>query len=300
MLVLRPVRPPNDRVAYRMTPMSETRESEGSPELDREKQRRSVISARHHVGAAGFAQSEALELIVSAGREQIGVAQGLRQVVLTTQTQLREVVAQGGPQAAQAQVARLEQVVRSGQAQIDAAHSLQEAIQDALMNVRGTQLENVSAGLLTTLGTVVQRQASALEDLIAVALGEAASDEQVMTLAQVTADVTERLEATERARTERELAHLDDVHQQTLLRIRQLEQDGQTHAAQKAQLSDQAELSQRDIEVLEAAETQDLEQIADLEEQQQASEERGAELEAAAVTHQDCIEKLGGPRRDEP
>ncbi|OLV15660.1 hypothetical protein [Deinococcus marmoris] len=259
-----------------------------------------MISARHHVGAAGFTQSEALELIVSAGREQISVAQSLRQVMLTTQTQLREGVAQGDTQAAQARVARLEQVIRSGQAQIDAAQSLQGTIQDALMNVRGTPLENVIAGLLNALGTVVQRQARALEDLIAVALGEATSKEQVMTLAQVSAGVAERLEATERARTERELAHLDDMHQQTLLRIRQLEQDGQTHAAQKAQLSDQAERSQRDIEVLEAAETQNLEQIADLEEQQQAAEERGAELEAAAVTHQDRIEKLGGPRRDEP
>lgn len=278
--------------------MSKTHESEGSPGLDREQQRRSVISARHHVGAAGFAQSEALELIVSAGREQISVAQSLRQVVLTTHTQLQEVMAQGDPGAAQAQVARLEQVIRSGQAQIDAAHRLQGAIHDALMDVRGTPLENVSAALLTTLGTVVQRQASALADLIAVALREAASDEQVMTLEQVSADVAERLEATERARTERELVHLDRVHQQTLLRIRQLEGDGETHAVQKAQLSDQAERAQRDLEVLEAAETRDLAQIADLEEQQQASEQRHAELEAAAVRHQDRIEKLGGPRRD--
>ncbi|CAM4446537.1 hypothetical protein [Deinococcus marmoris] len=52
--------------------------------------------------------------------------------------------------------------------------------------------------------------------------------------------------------------------------------------------------------MLEAAETRDLEQIAALEERQQEAQERGAELEVAAVTHQDRIEKLGGPRRDEP
>ncbi|GGM16964.1 hypothetical protein [Deinococcus aerophilus] len=280
--------------------MSETRKSKGIPELDREKQRRSVISARHHVGAAGFAQSEALELIVSAGREQIGVAQALRQVVRTTQSQLRNDVAETDSPAAQAHVARLEQVIASGQAQIDAAHLLQQAIQDALTNVRGTPLENISAGLLTTLGAVVQRQARALEDLITVAISEAANDEQVRALEQVSADVTERLEAAERERTERELVHLDDVHQQALLRIRQLEQGGQTHAAQKMQLSDEAESSRRNIEVLEAAETRNLEQIADLEERQRTSEARRAQLEAAAAEHQDRIEELESRSREEP
>ncbi|QLG13601.1 hypothetical protein HLB42_21930 (plasmid) [Deinococcus sp. D7000] len=280
--------------------MPETRPSAESPELDQEQQRRSVISARYHVGAAGFAQGEALELIVSAGREQISVAQALRQVVLTTQAQLRDGAAQGDTPAAQAQVARLEQVVRSGQAQIDAAHHLQQAIQEALLNVRDTPLENVSAGLLITLGKVVQRQASALQDLIASALSEASSDEQVKTLEQVSADMAEHLEATEHERTERELAHLDEMHQQALRRVRRLERDGQSHAAQKQQLSDEAERTQRNIEVLEAAEMQNLEQIADLEERQQASGARRAELEAAAVKHQARIEALGGPPQEEP
>jgi hypothetical protein len=280
--------------------MTDTGEGGGLPELDREKQRRSVISARHHVGAAGFAQSGALELIVSAGREQISVAQALREVMLTTQTQLRGLAVGPNTAAAQAHIARLEQVVRSGQTQIDAAHSLQEAIQEALVNVRGTPLENISAGLLTTLGTVVQRQARALEELLAMAISEAGGDRQIKKLEQVSADRAVQLEATERERTQRELAHLNDMHQQTLQHVRQLEHDGQIHLERKMQLWDEAENSQRDIEMLEAAEARDLEQIADLEEQRQVLQERRAELEAVAAKHQDQIEKLGGQPREEP
>ncbi|GGL89838.1 hypothetical protein GCM10010840_29860 [Deinococcus aerolatus] len=262
-----------------------------------------MISARRHVGAAGFAQSEALEQIVSAGREQITVAQALRRVVATTQTQLQAQLRDGAVtadlQAAQVQVARLEQMIASGQAQIDAAHILQQAIQDALVNVRGTPLENISAGLLTTLGAEVQRQAKALEALIAMAISAAASTEQIMTLEQVSADVAEQSESAEHERTERELAHLDDMHQQTLRRIRQLEREGQAHAAQKVQLEDEAESAQRDIEVLEAAEARNLEQIANLEGRQQASEQRRTGLEATAAQRQARIEELGGQPADQ-
>ena len=116
-----------------------------------------MLSARQHVGAAGFAQSEALERIVSAGREQITLAQSIRKVVATTQSQLQDLALGLDPYAAQVQTA---------------------------------------------------------------------------TLVKVSADVVERLEAAEHDRSGRELASLEDVHTQTVLRICELEQDGLTHAAQ--------------------------------------------------------------------
>ncbi|WP_309570792.1 hypothetical protein [Deinococcus sp.] len=274
--------------------MTDSPDTAGQPALDTAAERHSAVSARHHVGAAGFAQAEALEQIISAGREQIALTQSLRQVVITTQTQLRDAADTFDTELAQLHIGKLEEVVRSGRAQIEAADHLRLAIQSTLTSVRGTPLEDISAGLLTTLGTLVQQQARSLEDLIAVAIGEATNAEQIRKLERVSADVALRSEAVEHERTERELVNLERMQTQTLTRIRQLEADGQSHADQKVQLEDDAENSQRRIEVLEAAGVRDVAQIAELEEQEQASDSRLVELEATAATNQERIEELIG------
>ncbi|THF84379.1 hypothetical protein E7T09_20465 [Deinococcus sp. KSM4-11] len=274
--------------------MTESPEGEGPRALNPAAERHAAVSARHHVGAAGFAQAEALEQIISAGREQIALTQSLRQVVITTQTQLRDAADKFDTEQAEFHAGKLQEVVRSGHAQIEAADHLRLAIQSTLTSVRGTPLEDISAGLLTTLGTLVQQQAKSLEHLIVTAISETTNAEQIRKLQLVSADAALRSEAVEHERTERELVNLEHLQTQTLTRIRQLEADGQSHADQKGQLEDAAESSQRTIEVLEAAEVRDLAQIADLEAQEQGAGERRAELEGAAATNQERIEELGG------
>ena len=281
--------------------MTDMPDEEAQHELDLAAERFSIMSARSHVGAAGFAQSQALETIISAGREQIALTQSLRQVVSATQAQLRDIAIRYDAQIAQVHTSTLDGVVRSGRAQIEAADLLRRTIQSTLTDVRGTPLEEISVAVLAALGTVVQRQAQALEDLIAVAISEATSAEQITRLERVSAEAALRVESVNHERTERELVYLEHLRQQAMARIRQLEADGQTHAEQKAQLEQDAERSQRSIQALEAAEARDLAQIAGLESREQASAVRLNALQASAVRNRELIEELGGvPEDPEP
>ncbi|GHF53856.1 DNA repair exonuclease SbcCD ATPase subunit [Deinococcus metalli] len=246
-------------------------------------ERYSALSARSHVGAAGFAQTQALEAIISAGRDQIALTHALRQVIVTTQAQLRSMAPPAGDANVQEQTAALEGVVRSGQTQIEAADELRRVIQAALNDVRGTPVEDISVTVLTDLGGEVHRQAQALNDLLEAAISEAASPEQVTTLERVGAEASLQMDAVEHRRAERELAHLDDLKNQVLSRIRQLEAGGETHAEQKVQLEEETGRAQGRVTKLEAAQVEDLAQIATLERTERTAMARVAELEAAQV-----------------
>lgn len=266
--------------------------------LEEAAERAAILSTRSHVGAAGFAQTQALEMIISAGREQIALTQALRQVVVTAQAQLRDIAVRFDAQIAQVHTGALEGIVESGRSQIAAADELRRAIQATLTDVRGTPVEDISVTVLTTLGTVVRRQAQGLKDLIEVAISEATSAEQITKLERVSAEAALRIESVEHERTERELAYLEHLKQQTLTRIRQLEADGLTHAAQRAQLERDAAGAQERIVALEAADLRDRAQIAQLERQEQGAAAHIAHLEDAAERHHTRLAVLSGESAD--
>lgn len=147
--------------------------------------------------------------------------------------------------------------------------------------------------MLVTLGRAVQRQAQALDELLAVAISEARSAEQLTKLERVSADVALRFEAAEHERTERELLYLEHLRNQAVQRIRELEEQGRSHAARKAQLEEDAGHSQRRIDVLEAAELRNRAQIEVLETQDRESAARLRTLEEAAVENRERLQELG-------
>lgn len=94
--------------------MSDPSPREAQTERDEVTSRVSVLSARSHVGAAGFAQGQALEAIITAGHEQIALTHALREVVVTTQTQLRDIALRYDREVADVHTGALKDVVRSG------------------------------------------------------------------------------------------------------------------------------------------------------------------------------------------
>ncbi|WP_019588831.1 hypothetical protein [Deinococcus apachensis] len=249
-------------------------------EVDAKDEARSFMSARHHVGAAGFAQSNVLEQIITAGREQIELIRSLRQVVDATHAQLQALPPADRADATQPQVATLQNIVREGQAQIEAAEELRRAIQRTLADIRGTPVEEVSAKVLKTLGEIVWQQAADLENLITAAITEASTTEQITNLERVSEETQTRLEHVEHEQVERELVHLHLLGHQALEHIRSLEASGQTHAEQRAQLEQEAEVARRSIAALEVTQAQNTEELVHLRRQREVSKERIAALEA--------------------
>ncbi|WP_412027942.1 hypothetical protein [Deinococcus yunweiensis] len=162
-------------------------EEDGHAEREHAAEQFSILSTRAHVGAAGFAQSEALEAIIRAGREQVTLAHGLREVVMATQGQIRDIAARFDAELAHVQTTALRDIVTSGQAQIQAADDLRRLIQTALEEVRNTPIEDISVTVLTAVGAAVQRQAQGLEALVAMALSEATNAAQITRLERINA-----------------------------------------------------------------------------------------------------------------
>lgn len=252
-------------------------------------ERASFITTREHVGAAGFAQRDALERLIHAGREQIEFTYSLRQVLTTTLAQLHALPLQELHQTASTHVAALETIVKSSSSQLRTARDLRGAIQRTLAQVRGTPIEQISALVLTNLSEVVHRQAADLEALIALASREAGTVQQIALFEALSVESRARLLRTEH---EQDLAHLDEAGRNALDRIWALENDGVSLSARRAQLEHDAASSRERITGLEASVIGDSEEITRLETQADVSRARTAELEAAASKTQKKISRL--------
>ncbi|PYE50963.1 hypothetical protein [Deinococcus yavapaiensis] len=255
-------------------------------------ERASFAAAREHVGAAGFAQRDVLERLIDAGREQIQFTVSLRQVLTITLQQLHALPLMDLHQAAEPHVTTLESIVQSSRAQLETADRLRDSIQRALVEVRGTPIEDISAQVLTNLSQVVQHQAADLAALISLALNEASTVEQITTLQRVSTQAHEQLQQAKHEQAERALMHLNQISQDVLTRIRALEASGTTHAEQKKQLEHEALAAREHIARLEASAKLDAQEITRLEAQAEVSRARTAELEAAAAKTQEKIARL--------
>lgn len=259
----------------------------------------SFNSARQHVGAAGFLQRDVLEQIINAGREQISVTRSLHQVVAATQNQLRSLSGMGALPG-QAHVETLQGIVHSSEAQIQMATGLRAAIQRTLTDVRGTPLEEISAHVLSTLGEVVQRQLEQLQALITTALNEADSVEQVAELEQVRSEAQARQVQVAHEQSERDLVRLETLGVEALARVRELEEGGQTHTAQRAELEQRAETTRQLISSLEGEQAQNLAQLARLEQEELKATERQGELKALIQqTEAQLVRQASPTPRDE-
>lgn len=272
--------------------MTDPSHSTPPDEIDDAVERASFVSARQHVGAAGFAQRDVLEQIIAAGQEQLAFTQSLRQVVASTLEQLRALPVKDLPDAAQTHLGALQDIVASGQQQIETATQLRQTIQRALDEVRNTPLEHVSAYVLSTLKDAVHQQVSDLQEIIGVAIDEAATTEQIAQLQQVSADAAQRVLAGQHAREERELAELDRLGQEALEKIRHLEAQGQTHEAQRTTLEGEAQTAQGEIERLEATNVQEQAEIARMEREQVETVERLTELQTTAGALREKTQRL--------
>ncbi|GGK29355.1 hypothetical protein GCM10008955_23910 [Deinococcus malanensis] len=221
-----------------------------------------------------------LEQIISAGKEQVSVTRSLQQVIAVTLTQLRELSGGATSQEAQKHIATLQGIIISSQEQIKTATELRQAIQRTLEDVRGTPLEDVSGTLLNTLSTVVRRQIEQLQELIATAVSEADTAGQVAELQQVSAEAQIRHTQVEHEQEERELAQLEILGGQALERVRELEESGRTHEAQRVELEEKAEDAGLQISALESEERENRAQLALLEKEEVASMKARQALEA--------------------
>ncbi|WP_027483061.1 hypothetical protein [Deinococcus pimensis] len=255
-------------------------------------ERRSYSTAREHVGAAGFAQRDALERLISAGREQILFTASLREVLTTTLAQLHALPLANLHEAAGPHVTALEHIAQSSRVQLDISNRLRVTIQDALTEVRGTPIEQISAQLLTDLAQLTHQQAADLQALIALALNEASTVGHITTLRQLSDNAKTQLLGEQPQRSERQLHQLDQIGQDVMNRLRVLEEEGAAHAEQKAALEREATAAQTHIAAMqENAERQD-EDIARMERENEILRAHTAALEAAALETQEKIARL--------
>ena len=88
--------------------------------------------ARRHVGGAALEQTAAVEGIIAAGREQIEIADALREVMSLTLHEVRAASLEQIQTAAPKHVTMLREIIQAGRDQLDVAALLQETINQAL------------------------------------------------------------------------------------------------------------------------------------------------------------------------
>jgi hypothetical protein len=251
--------------------------------------RASIAAARHHVGAAGFAQRDVLEDIIASGYEQLAFTRTLNEVVAST---LRQLESHAQVSTDDAQAVALRAVVTTGQRQIRSAERLRQTIKRTLDEVQDTPIEALSAQVLQTMNRAVQRQTSDLDQIIRTALGETNSPEQVSRLEGRRADTAARVLSAEHDRSERQLVTLGVSAQASTARIRRLEASGQSHAAQRSLLIQEAHIAKREIATLEAAEVSSRAEISRLERRSERTQAHRQVLRTIASEHTKRVERL--------
>ena len=116
---------------------------------------RSLLTvARQHVGAAGLAQSAALERLIAAGQEHAGLIAALRALA-----QLVEQDSDG------------RELYRASLEQLEVLKHLESLVAAALRQITATPVEAVSASVLESIAAGTKRHVTALEGLLSDALG---------------------------------------------------------------------------------------------------------------------------------
>jgi len=224
-----------------------------------QRRRLAEARAREYVGAAGWQQSNLLEEIIRAGRDQFATADALRQVVAVTTETLRALPLAAGQALRDEQQQRLEQIVVSGQRQVQAANELEDLIAQALGEIFETPLPDLNARRLERVLERVREQIVALHLMIEAARAQSGTLEQMQVLDDVSAAYQQRLGELQRLGAEEELAVLGAVGEQVLGRVaeldtagsRQLETLGSIGEAAVRQVAETGASRQEQLETLE-------------------------------------------------
>ncbi|PTA67323.1 hypothetical protein [Deinococcus arcticus] len=204
---------------------SETAEQVGKVRAASLAQRRRVseMRARQHVGAAGWAQSSALDAIVRAGREGLAATDALRQVMHLTTEQLRALPLSdaAGEQATQARA--LQGLLESSEAQLTAAQALDALVCEALTDVADTPLEEMNVQRLKDIHARVREQVAALDTLVHAAQVQAQTLEQVSQLSRVSTEFHEKVAGLGQLSAQEEAQALGETGQQVVSRLSELD-----------------------------------------------------------------------------
>lgn len=179
----------------------------------RQRRRVSEVRAREHVGAAGWAQTSALEAIIRAGREGLAATDALRQVVHLTTEQLRSLPLNASGSERNVQSEALQDILQSSEAQFTAAQALDLLVSEALDAVAHTPVDDLSVARLKAIHGRVREQVATLETIIQSAQVQARTLDQIGELNRVSAEFHDRVLA---------LRHLSEQEQ-----VQALAEEGQ-------------------------------------------------------------------------
>ncbi|WP_291428086.1 hypothetical protein [Deinococcus sp.] len=159
----------------------------------RQRRRVSEFRAREHVGAAGWAQTSALEAMIRAGREGLAATDALRQVVHLTTEQLRTLPLNASGPERSAQSEALGDILQSSQAQFTAAQAMDVLVSEALDAVAHTPVDDLSVARLKAIHGRVREQVATLETIIQSAQVQARTLDQIGELDRVSAEFHDRV-----------------------------------------------------------------------------------------------------------
>lgn len=230
------------------------------------------VRAREHVGAAGWAQTTALDSILKAGREGLVATDTLRQVVRLTTEQLRALPLMATSDDSDGHRQALQDIVASGEDQLTAAQALEELVCQALEDVGEVPRNDLNVTRLSGIQTRLQEQIAALNTILESARVQARTLEQVAALEKVSAEHQEKVNDLQQISSQEELVALGEAGQVIVTRIAQIDN------AHPQQLDALQRIGQSVIEQVPETGAQTLEQAQTLENIAQAAQEKADEL----------------------
>lgn len=230
------------------------------------------VMAREHVGAAGWAQTTALDGILRAGREGLVATDTLRQVVRLTTEQLRALPLMATSDDSEGHRQALHEVVTSGEEQLTAAQALEELVCQALEDVGKVPRNDLNVTRLSGIQARLQEQIAALNTILESARVQAHTLQQVAALERVSAEHQEKVNELQQISNEEELAALGAAGEGIVTRIAQID------SAHPQQLDALQQIGASVIEQMPETGAQAGEQAQALENIAQAAQEKAEEL----------------------
>lgn len=237
-----------------------------------QRRRLSEVRAREHVGAAGWAQTTALEALLRAGREGLAATDALRQVVRLTTEQLRALPLVSVGEQGEDHLKALQDIVHSGEQQLTAAQALEGLVCQALDDVTRVATDELNVTRLKYIHQRLQEQVVALNTIVDSARVQAQTLEQVTELEQVSADHQNRVNDLRLFSAQEEISVLGEAGEDIVNRIAEIDE------AHPQQLDALKQIGEAVVEKLPETGAHPQQQAETLEQLAQAAQEKADEL----------------------
>lgn len=237
-----------------------------------QRRRLSEVKAREHVGAAGWAQTSALDSILRAGQEGRAATDALRQVVHLTTEQLRSLPMKEMSLQRGGHLEALENIVQSSNDQITASQVMDDLICDALEDVSQVPVDDLNIRQLKNIHARLQDQVNALYTIIDAARVQARTLEQVADLEQISAQHQQRVSEIRQFSNEEHLSALGEAGAEIVSRIAEVDD------AHVKQLDALEQIGEAVVENLPETGANAQQQIETLEKIAQAAHDKAAEV----------------------